>query len=443
MSGDRFAEDFVWGVATAAYQIEGAVTEDGRGESIWDRFSATPGKVHLGHTGEVACDHYHRWPEDVRLLQWLGVDAYRFSIAWPRVMPAGGGPVNQAGLDFYDRLTDALLDAGITPFPTLYHWDLPQSLEDEGGWLDRNTAHAFAEYTSAVVDRLGDRIDSWMTLNEPWVSSMLGYATGEHAPGRIGGRNGAAASHHLLLAHGLSVEVLRSAGARVGIVLNQEHKIPASSHPLDVAEADLADQRMNLWFLDPLCGLGYPEGAVVDRGWDMAEVHPGDLDLIAAPLDQIGLNYYTSEIIADETVSPTERADPVPAPHEFTDMAWPVDPGGIVPLLTRLRDRGFDQIYITENGAAYPDHADAQGAVDDQDRISFLRRHFDAVAGAIDQGVGVRGYFVWSLMDNFEWAHGYDKRFGLVRVDYESLERTPKASAHWFREWISKASPPG
>jgi beta-glucosidase len=432
-----FPKGFAWGVATASYQIEGAVGEDGRGESIWDRFSRTPGKILTGESGDVACDHYHRWPEDIELMSRLGVDAYRFSIAWPRIVPDGVGAVNLAGLDFYDRLVDGLLDAGITPYPTLYHWDLPQALEDDGGWLNRSTAEAFADYAEIVVDRLGDRVERWMTLNEPWCSSLLGYSAGHHAPGLTGQENGLTAAHHLLLAHGLAVPRIQGSGCRVGIVLNMDHMRPASSHPADHAAADLEDQKFGRWFLDPVSGRGYPTAAVVDYGWDMSMVRAGDLDVISAPLDHIGLNYYAIRNIRSGDVAESERMDVAPEPTEFTEMGWVVEPGGIIPLLRRLDDYGYGEIYITESGAAYPDVPDDDGFVDDQDRISYLDRHFTAVAQVIDEGVGVKGYFVWSLMDNFEWGFGYSKRFGLVRVDYDTLERIPKASAKWFSEYIA------
>lgn len=434
-----FPHDFTWGVATASYQIEGAVGEDGRGESIWDRFSHTPGKILTGETGDVACDHYHRWPEDIELMKQLGVDAYRFSIAWPRILPEGVGDVNAVGLDFYDRLVDELLTAGITPYPTLYHWDLPQALEDDGGWLNRRTAEAFADYAEVAVARLGDRIEHWMTLNEPWCSSLLGYMAGFHAPGLTGVENGLTAAHHLLLAHGLAVPRIQAAGCDAGIVLNMDHMVPASAHPADHAAADLEDQKFGRWFLDPVSGRGYPQGAVEDYGWDMAVIEPGDLDVIATPIDQIGLNYYSIRIVRSDAVAEAERSDVVPEPTEYTEMGWAVAPEDIIPLLERLRDYGYESIYITESGAAYPDEPDERGHVDDQDRISYLDRHFASVSEAIDRGVPVKGYFVWSLMDNFEWGFGYSKRFGLVRVDYDSQERIPKASYSWFRDYIARA----
>lgn len=430
-----FPPDFLWGVATASYQIEGAVAEAGRGESIWDRFSHTPGKVLGGDTGDVACDHYHRMREDVRMIANLGAGAYRFSIAWPRVMPSGIGEVNHAGLDFYDQLTDELLEHGIQPWPTLYHWDLPQALEERGGWRNRVTAEAFLDYASAVTDRLGDRIPRFMTLNEPWCSAILGHLTGAHAPGLRDVDSALAAAHHLLLGHGLVAQHLHAVGLQVGYVINQEVKIPASDHPADVRRARIEDQKLNGWFLDPVVGRGYPEEALADYGWDEAPVHPGDLDVIAEPLDFVGLNYYTSTVVADPN---TDVGDRLVDSEEVTDMGWPVAPDGLETLLLRLsHDYGFDQIYVTENGAAYPDLPGPDGTVDDRDRISYLDRHFASAERAIAAGAGLRGYFVWSLMDNFEWAFGYSKRFGLVHVDYPSGTRTPKASYRWMRERLS------
>lgn len=436
-----FPEGFLWGVATASYQIEGAAREGGRGESIWDRFSHTPGRIQGGDTGDVACDHYRRWRRDVELMAELGVRAYRFSVAWPRVIPHGRGPVNREGLDFYSDLVDALLEAGIAPFPTLYHWDLPQALEDEGGWPARATAEAFADYAAVVVDRLGDRVEHWMTLNEPWVSATLGYITGLHAPGRADLADGLRAAHHLLLAHGLAVRRIREVapGAKVGIVLNQEYKQPASEHPRDVAEAHLEDGLMNRWYLDPVAGRGYPEDIVEHLGWDRSPVRDGDLEAIAAPLDQVGLNYYTRLVVAsgavDDDDRPGERVVPGP---EYTEMGWEVAPDGLVPLLRRLAgEYGFARIYVTENGAAYPDRPDPDGFVDDADRISYLKRYFVEAHRAIEQGVPLAGYFVWSLLDNFEWAFGYSKRFGIVRTDYQTQRRIPKASARWYRDVIA------
>lgn len=435
----RFPEGFLWGTATASYQIEGAAKEDGRGESIWDRFSHTPGKVVGGETGDVACDHYHRWEEDLELMAALGVKAYRFSIAWPRIFPTGRGQVNHAGLAWYDRLVDRLLDLDITPFPTLYHWDLPQALEDEGGWAVRSTAEAFADYADIVVGELGDRVADWMTLNEPWCSAILGYMSGVHAPGR--GDLGAAlsASHHLLLGHGLATRRVAEHGISIGIVLNQDWKMPASSHPADIAAADLADQKMAGWFMDPIAGRGYPTGAVADYRWDMTEVRDGDLEIIATPIDHIGLNYYTRETVRSSEIGEDERADAVWPGPEFTEMGWDVQPEGLGRLLRRMNlDHGLGPVYVTENGAAYPDPVGPDGVVDDQDRISFLDRHFRVAGQAIADGVDLRGYFVWSFMDNFEWALGYGKRFGIVHVDYPTQTRTPKASYRWYREVVER-----
>lgn len=430
-----FPPDFVWGVATASYQIEGAATEDGRGESIWDRFSHTPGNVYGGDTGDVACDHYHRMREDVRLIADLGVDAYRFSIAWPRVVPDGTGEVNHAGLDFYDHLTDELLEHGIQPWPTLYHWDLPQALEERGGWRNRVTAEAFLDYSTAVTDRLGDRIPRFMTLNEPWCSAILGHLTGEHAPGLQSVEDALAASHHLLLGHGLVAQHLHADGLQAGYVVNQEVKIPASDHPADVRLASLEDQKMSGWFLDPVVGRGYPEEAVADYRWDEAQVRAGDMDVIAEPIDFVGLNYYTSAVVSDPSVDVRGRRI---AEREVTDMGWPVVPDGLGTLLLRMsNDYGLDHIYVTENGAAYPDVPGPDGTVDDQDRISYLDRHFATAERAISAGANLRGYFVWSLMDNFEWAFGYSKRFGLVHVDYTGGARTPKASYRWMAQRLA------
>jgi beta-glucosidase len=434
----EFPTDFVWGVATSSYQIEGAVGVDGRGESIWDRFSHTPGRVKLGHTGDVACDHYRRMPEDVRLVADLGVTAYRFSIAWPRVVPEGIGEVNHRGLDFYDHLVDELLEAGIEPFPTLYHWDLPQVLEERGGWRSRVTAEAFLDYAAAVVERLGDRVTGFTTLNEPWCSAILGHLTGEHAPGIQDREAALAAGHHLLLGHGLVAQHLHAQGLRAGYVINQNTMIPASDHPADVRAARLEDQKMSGWFLDPVAGRGYPEDALRDYGWDQAVVRPGDLDVISEPIDFLGLNYYTSTVVSDPTVPDSERGARRTDSGEVTAMGWPVDPDGLTVQLRRLaEDYRYDEIYVTENGAAYPDPVGPYG-VNDRDRISYLQRHFDAAAAAIATGVPLRGYFVWSLLDNFEWAWGYTERFGLVHVDFDTLVRTPKASYRWLRERLSR-----
>ncbi|MBT8165632.1 MAG: beta-glucosidase [Acidimicrobiia bacterium] len=435
----RFPDSFTWGVATASYQIEGAVGEDGRGPSIWDTFSYTRGKVLNGDTGDVACDHYHRWEDDIALMSNLGIGGYRFSIAWPRIVPAGRGAPNPAGLDFYDRLVDGLLEAGITPFPTLYHWDLPQALDDEGGWLSRDTAEAFADYSGVVVGRLGDRVKTWLTLNEPWVSSHLGYGKGEHAPGHANWSEVWPVTHHLLLAHGLAVQQIREVApdADVGIVLNLEPQYPASEHPADIEATRLADGYWNRWFLDPLAGRGYPEDAVADSGWNQAEVQPGDLSVIAEPCDLLGVNFYSRKIIVGADLVGEERPGTPPEPEELTEMGWEVYPEGLYDILMKVkREYDFETIYITENGAAYPDEL-VDGRVEDDNRISYLQRHFAQLHRAIEEGVDVRGYFLWSLMDNFEWAYGYSKRFGLTYVDYPTQQRTVKKSGEWYSTVIA------
>ena len=434
MTRRDFPEGFVWGSATASYQIEGAVDEDGRGESIWDRFSHTPGRVKNGDTGDVACDHYHRWRDDVALMQSLNLNAYRFSIAWPRIIPTGDGAVNHRGLDFYDRLVDGLLEAGIDPYVTLYHWDLPQALEDKGGWRSRDTVEAFARYTEVVVDRLGDRVDNWWTINEPWVVAVEGHELGLHAPGHQSVKEALDVSHYLLLAHARSMEVLHSDGSnRVGIVLNQVHHVPRSAHADDVAAAHHADGRYNRWFLDPLAGRGYPEGVVDALGWDQVVIDPGDLVAIARPMDMLGVNYYTRVVCAAPGVADVDRPPPlVTAQGEPTDMGWEIYPQGLYETVVRdFREYGHTSIYITENGAAY-DVPMVDGAIADPLRQSYLRQHIAEMHRAIEDGVPLDGYFVWSLLDNFEWAHGYSKRFGIVGVDFDDQTRTVKDSGKWF-----------
>jgi beta-glucosidase len=427
-----FPPEFIWGTATSAFQIEGASTAEGRGESIWDRFCARPGAILDGSDGSVATDHHGRYREDVRLLAELGVGAYRFSLAWPRVLPMGTGAINAAGLDFYDRLVDELLAAGITPYPTLYHWDLPQALADRGGWVAREVTDAFVEYTAAVVGRLGDRVKAWTTLNEPFVSATHGYWEGAHAPGRTSLSDCLAAAHHLLLAHGRAVPVIRELvpGAEVGIVLNFTPTTPYSDDPADVEHAALLDAFENRWYVEPVAGLGYPELGVTGIGWDRREVRDGDLDAIAADLDFLGVNYYTRQVAraGDAHVEPT---------LPLTSMGWEIHPRGLGDLLVGLDERyGFPRYLITENGAAMPDDVVADGTVDDQDHIAYLAGHLGEVHRAISHGVPVDGYFVWSFLDNFEWAYGYARRFGIVHVDYETQRRTPKESAHFYSEVI-------
>ncbi|MGW4892913.1 GH1 family beta-glucosidase [Kitasatospora sp. NPDC004240] len=434
---------FRWGAATAAYQIEGAVDEDGRGPSIWDVFAARPGAVRDGHTGAVACDHYHRFAEDITLMKDLGLDGYRFSVAWPRLQPTGAGKVNPAGLAFYDRLVDALLGAGITPLPTLYHWDLPQALEDEGGWLNRDTAYRFAEYTALVADRLGDRVPAWITLNEPFVHMVYGYALGIHAPGRTLMLDALPAAHHQLLGHGLAASLLRERGLEVLLTNNLTPVQPASSDPGDVAAAEAYDALHNRLFTDPVLLGRYPDLTAFGVGPDLGgSVQDGDLDLIAGPrLDGLGVNYYNPTRVA-------APAGPGPLPFTFVDIpevphtafGWPVVPDGLRELLTGLRDRygaALPPITITENGCSVADEVTPEGDVPDQPRIDYLAGHLDALAAAVAEGVDIRGYYTWSLIDNYEWAEGFGQRFGLVHVDFETQRRTPKASYAWYRDLIA------
>jgi beta-glucosidase len=428
-----FPSDFVWGAATAAYQVEGAATEDGRGESIWDRFSATPGNVANGDTGAIACDTYHRYAEDIRLMRTLGIGAFRLSVAWPRILPEGRGPVNRAGLDFYDRLVDDLLANGLDPYVTLYHWDLPQALEENGGWPVRDTVDAFTEYTEVVVARLGDRVRHWITQNEPWVISWLGYGLGVHAPGRTSDSDALAAGHHILLAHGRAAEVLRreAPDSEVGIAVDLVPMYPFSDTEADIEAAHREDGFRNRWFLDAVLGRGYPEDMLERYAEILPPIADGDLETIAAPLDFLGINYYTRNVVrAGVGEVATEGA-------EHTDMGWEVYPDGLRDLLVRLHaEYELPDLYITENGAAFPDSRN-NGTVPDPRRIAYLGDHLDAVASAIAGGVPVRGYFLWSLLDNFEWAFGYSRRFGIVYVDFETLERVPKDSFAWYRDFIA------
>jgi beta-glucosidase len=422
----------------SAYQIEGAVDEGGRGESIWDRFTKIPGKIENGEDGRVACDSYHRYREDVRLTRDLGLNAFRFSIAWPRILPEGSGWPNQVGLDYYDRLVDELLAAGIEPFVTLYHWDLPQVLEDDGGWPSRGIVDAFAEYVEVVSARLGDRVRYWITQNEPWVISWLGYGLGVHAPGRRSESDALAAAHHVLLAHGRAAEILRRdvPGARVGITIDVVPMYPASESEADVAATRRLDGFRNRWILDPVLRGEYPADMVEYYAESLPTVLDGDLATIAAPLDFLGVNYYTRNIVSADPE--TGRPVVVPADGaEHTTKGWEVFPNGLTEMLVKLReDYDLPALYVTENGAAYED-VRHNGAVDDPERVSYLERHLGAIAQAIKEGVPVAGYFVWSLLDNFEWAQGYSQRFGIVYVDFETLERVPKMSYSWYRNFIA------
>ncbi|GAA2610026.1 GH1 family beta-glucosidase [Actinomadura fulvescens] len=438
-----FPAGFQWGVATAAYQIEGAVDEDGRGPSTWDTFAHTPGRVKDGHTGDVACDHYHRWPEDLELMAGLGIDSYRFSVAWPRVQPAGSGAVNAKGLDFYERLVDGLLERGISPAATLYHWDLPQPLEDAGGWMSRDTAYRFAEYAYLVAERLGDRVDKWITLNEPVVVMAYGYAFGVYAPGQALMLDALPTAHHQLLGHGLAVTALRARGARqIGITNHYSPAWPADpANAADRAAAAAFDALMNGLFTDPVLRGAYPDLAGLGGPDPAGFVRDEDLAVISAPIDFLGVNYYQPTRLA---APPRDGELPFEMTeiegHAVTGMGWPIVPAALGDLLRGLRERYGDllpPIYITENGCSFPDEVASDGTVDDAARIAFLDAHIKAVRDAVDDGVDVRGYYTWSLMDNFEWAEGYGPRFGLVHVDYETLRRTPKRSYSWYRDLIA------
>ncbi|MDG4862318.1 GH1 family beta-glucosidase [Streptomyces sp. T-3] len=432
-------QDFAWGTATSAYQIEGAVAEDGRTPSIWDTFSHTPGKVDHGDHGDIACDHYHRWREDIALMKQLGTNAYRLSLAWPRILPGGDGAVNAKGLDFYDQLIDGLLEAGITPSVTVYHWDLPQVLQDRGGWPKRDTAHHLAAYASVVAERLGDRVGHWATLNEPLCSAWIGHLEGRMAPGLTDLDAAVRASYHLLLGHGLATQAIRAAapGAQVGIVNNLSTVEAASERPEDIAAARRMDGHTNRWWLDPVHGRGFPSDMLDVYGIQLPE-QAGDLAAMAEPLDWLGLNYYFPAVVTDDPTGPAPYARQVQrldVPR--TGMDWEIDAGGIESLLLRLtHDYGARKLYVTENGSAYPDVVRRDGSIDDPERADYLIRHLAACASAARKGAPLAGYFAWSLLDNFEWAYGYDKRFGLVHVDYSTQKRTVKGSGHRYADVI-------
>jgi beta-glucosidase len=453
---DSFPKDFVWGTATAAYQIEGAPLEDGKGVSIWDTFSHTPGKTLNGDTGDVACDHYHRWRDDIGWMKALGTNAYRFSVAWTRVQPDGMGKPNAKGLEFYDRLVDGLLEAGIQPWVTLFHWDLPQALEDAGGWTNRDTAHRFAEYAHLVSSRLGNRAAGIMTLNEPWVFTMLGYALGMHAPGRADLSGAFKAVHHALLAHGLAAKAIReSCNAPVGVALSMSSCEPASDSSADERAASAMDDLINGLFADPIFGRSYPaslEPFLPALPANFAD----DLPVIAQPLDFLGINYYFRQVVREprantepqglsamlrfagipvEVVPNSERGNPV------TGFDWEVYPPGLRRQLERVTERYQPKaLYITENGATYPDAVEADGSIRDLERRRYIEAHLEQCALALEGGVPLRGYFCWSLMDNFEWAEGYSKRFGLVHVDFQTQERRLKRSGQWYRDFVRSSA---
>jgi beta-glucosidase len=446
MGRHEFAEDFVWGVATSSQQIEGAVREGGRGESIWDRYANTPGNIADGSRPDVACDHYHRWRDDIERMKWLGLNAYRLSVAWPRVLPTGTGSVNAAGLNFYDALVDGLLEAGIRPFVTLYHWDLPQVLQDRGGWASRDTAGAFADYASVVADRLGDRVTDWTTHNEPWCIAALGHEAGVHAPGHRDPAEALLVAHHVLLSHGWALPVIRerSAGARAGIVLIASPSQPATESDADRDAARRFDGTFNRWYLDPLLRGTYPTDVIEDHvrlghleSAGLPFVMDGDMEAISRPIDYLGVNYYSRAVLKAGANGHPEGVRMVPE-KDLTDMGWEVYPDGLTEVLLRLNNEyGCPELFITESGCAYGDAPNGDGRVADERRIEYHRGHLIAVKRAIEAGVPVKGYFVWSLLDNFEWGEGFEKRFGLYWVDYETQERIPKDSAIWYRDTIA------
>ncbi len=428
-----FPKDFVWGVATSSYQIEGAAIEAGKGESIWDRFCRVPGAIADGSDGDIACDHYHRCTEDLDLIASLGVDAYRFSVSWPRVQPTGDGAFNEPGLAFYERLVDGLLARGIKPYLTLNHWDLPAALQDRGGWASRDTVHRFVAYAERVAARMGERVATITTHNEPWVIATLGHESGVFAPGVKNRAVAMQVSHHLLLSHGLALQALRAQGcrARLGLVLNLSPIGPATARAEDMAAARLEDGKLVRWYMDPLFLGRYPQDVLDHLGPDAPQVHAGDLADIAAAMDFLGINYYTRGV-----ASANGSWDVTTSGHALTDMGWEIYPHGLTELLTRLhRDWRVPPLYVKENGAAFKDTL-LDGRVHDADRTDYIARHIAAVGQALQAGVPMAGYMVWSLLDNFEWASGYEKRFGIVHVDYATQRRTPKDSALWYRGFL-------
>ena len=447
-SSEAFPNGFTWGVATSAFQIEGAHEVDGRGRSIWDTYAARSGLIEDGSNANVACDHYYRYREDIALMKLIGVDAYRFSISWPRVFPNGRGEVNADGLDFYDRLVDGLLEARIAPWVTLYHWDLPQTLQDQGGWVSRATVDAFVELTEVVSERLGDRVQNWITHNEPWCVSVLGYAHGEQAPGRQSWSEALEVSHHLLLSHGRAVPAIRrnAPGSRVGITLNAAKVEAASPGEADRDSARQFDGELNRWFLDPIYFGRYPDDVVAyhEREGRLPEgmrfVHPGDLEEIQTPIDFLGVNYYSRAVCRSALIPEHEnepRTVPIPEPSELTDMGWEVYPKGLAETLVRLNE-AYDpgSFFVTENGAAYATGPGQDGLVQDTQRCDYVRRHLQSCLAAIEAGDPLHGYFLWSLLDNFVWAFGFSKRFGIVWVDFETQERIIKDSGHMYRRII-------
>ena len=432
---------FVWGVATSSYQIEGAANIDGRGESIWDTFCRVPGKVANGDNGDEACDHYHRYKEDLDLMKWLGVDAYRFSVAWPRVIPNGTGAINRAGLDFYNRVIDGALERGIEPWLTMYHWDLPEALQQKGGWNNRESVEWFGEYAQLLTSTFGDRVKNWMTLNEPLCSAWIGHLYGAMAPGITDLKTALDVSHHLLMSHGQASKIIRSEvkAAKVGIVINVTPAVPATDRPEDLAAAELADSFDNKWFLNPVFGRPYPVDVI--QNIDLApNIYSGDMDLIAQELDFLGINFYFRQTVAYEATG-----KPLPIQNirrenvKRTSMDWEVHAPAFEEVLMRInRDYNPNEIFITENGSAWDDKV-VDGEIADLNLIDCLNQHLDAMFRAKQRGVPINGYFAWSLLDNFEWAYGYEKRFGIIYVDYKTQKRTPKSSAYYYRDRIKNS----
>ncbi len=440
-----FPEGFLWGAATASYQIEGSPEADGKGESIWDRFSHSPGRIWDNETGDTACDHYRRYRDDVELMASIGLNTYRFSVSWPRIFPAGGGRPNEPGIDFYRRLVDNLHQHGIKAAATLYHWDLPQALQEQGGWKNRDTARYFAEYAACMFEKLDLPVDLWITLNEPWVVAYLGHAFGVHAPGETDFETALQVGHNLLVGHGLAVKAFREAKRgqeQIGITLNLAQVQANTGSEADLVAARHSDGFMNRWYLDPLFKGAYPQDMVevFSRRFKLPDQEAADCKVIAEPLDFLGINNYTRILVESTGNADDFMGNPVnPPDQEYTEMGWEVYPAGLYELLTRVyRDYGPLPLYVTENGAAFDDQLSAGGTVDDTRRINYLQDYLLACWKAIDEGVPLKGYYVWTLLDNFEWAFGYSKRFGLLYVDYPTQKRYLKNSAHWYRKVIAR-----
>ena len=438
---DGFPQDFIWGCSTSCYQIEGAAKEDGKGISIWDTFAHTPDKVLSNHTGDIACDSYHRWKEDIALLRELNAGAYRFSVSWTRIQPEGKGAPNKKGLDYYSRLVDGLCEAGVEPWLELFHWDLPQALEEKGGWRNRDTAMRFEEYAGIMYDHIGDRVGHWTSMNEPWCAAFLGHLTGIHAPGLKDRSATNRAVHHLLLAHGLALRAFRRCGIKgeYGLVINPSKPRPATLRPEDAEASERPSiERTSLW-LDPIFGRSYPRVFMDIFGSDVP-IEAGDMDIISEPLDFIGVTYYDEEAVR---AAPCSAQNPygfefVPTYQKKTDMGWEIEPSGLRRILSYIANVWpCKKIYVTENGAAFPDKQDADGIVRDYDRIDYIKGHANACGDAIKQGVPLKGYFLWSLIDNFEWSFGYNRAFGIVAVDRNTLERRPKLSFYYYRDLIA------